>query len=257
VRSLSVAPSASFRHRPDAVARASHGHWRELSRACDFGAAATRHATERAQGPAPHPPARGPQPSFPGGGAGLRDAQLPEDVDRVRRLGPPGVVGVSIHGPDEAFTVDHEPSRDGQAPGAVVIASGQVSITASSRASMRSPRPDSHLRPSPCLSEASTGHCDHALDGTAERDERATLRQATPGLERRRVARHRRCRRCGSYSSCWRTSRESYDTRGGGWRLQRIRTRAFNRSVNLCLPPRPRSAPVLLPGRFHTDVGPR
>jgi hypothetical protein len=44
----------------------------------------------------------------------------------VRRLGSPGVVGVGIHGPDDALAVDHEPGGDGQAPGAVAIAFGQV-----------------------------------------------------------------------------------------------------------------------------------
>jgi hypothetical protein len=51
---------------------------------------------------------------------------LPEDLDRVRRLGPPGVVGIGVHGPDDTLAVDHEAGRDGQAPGAVTIALGQV-----------------------------------------------------------------------------------------------------------------------------------
>ena len=52
--------------------------------------------------------------------------ELSQDVDRVRRLGSPGVIGVGIDGPDDALTVDHEPSGDGQAPGSVAIAPGQV-----------------------------------------------------------------------------------------------------------------------------------
>src|SRR5215471_9359586 len=52
--------------------------------------------------------------------------QLPQDLDRLGGLGPPGVVRVGVHRSDDAVAIDHEPSGDGQSPRAVPVAGRQV-----------------------------------------------------------------------------------------------------------------------------------
>jgi hypothetical protein len=53
-------------------------------------------------------------------------AQPPEDLHRPGRLRPSRVIGIGVDGADDALTVDHEPGRDGEPPGAVAVTPRQV-----------------------------------------------------------------------------------------------------------------------------------